>query len=232
MIDVGAVNKVMSIQNDSLIRAYGLEELSGNAIDRAYLRRDATVSGATQNGDRTPYGAPCYTFDGLNDYVNCDTNISDLDNWNSGTVIALVTSNTITGGTDDIFHIRNSDGTNEVELRIIDAAAQWIMLVNSDSQGQFSVGAITADVWYTFAIRWQDASGDGNIYYYKNAVQEGATDSTANTMSSTSWNQCKIGSARTGGTQYWSGCIGPVFCWNTRLSEAEITLADKILRNV
>lgn len=228
---VGVVDRIMSISNVNLRRAMWYQELSGNAIDRSIYRRAGTVNGATQVGGRTPYAAPCYSVDGMNDYVDWDTNISDLNNWNSGTIIALARTSTVAAGIRDVFHIRSNTGKNDIEIRISGSGFQIILIVNSASEDIFSAGIISANTWFTSAVSWQDSSGDGNIYYYKDGAQIG-TDSTAATMNAEAWTECTVGSARTGGTQFWSGLIGPVFCWNTRLTAAQINMASRLLRRV
>jgi len=234
MFSVESVNKVMSIENDSLIMAHSLQDLSGAAIDRSVNRDNGTVDGATQNGDRTDKGAPAYTFDGTNDGVDIDTASANCGVWKEGTIFCtarISDSGVWTDSTNrDILHIRaNADntirlrrasGNNTLNLRIEASNELHSELVNTS-------GTLN---WFTIAMSWQDSDGDGGTVFYYNGAQDNTATLTSVWDGAAPATQGGIGYTATHDAAYWSGSIGPCFAWNKRLTGPQIALADKFMR--
>ena len=234
MFTVESVNKVMSIENDSLIMAFPLQELTGNAIDRSVNRDDGTVSGATQNGDRTDKGAPAYTFDGTNDGIDIDTASANCGVWKEGSafVAARVSASGVwTDSTSrDILNLRG-DGDNFIRLRKGSTNNQlnWRIEMSTvlDSYTETTAGPLT---WFTMGLTWQDADGDGDIFFYYNGSQVSTTNTAAVWEAVVPIATGGIGINDSGSGAYHSGSIGPCFAWNKRLTGPQIALADKLMR--
>jgi hypothetical protein len=234
MFTVESVNKVMSIENDSLIMAFPLQELSGNAIDRSVNRDNGTVDGATQNNDRTDKGAPAYTFDGLNDGIDIDTAAANCGVWKNGSafITARISDSGVwTDGTArDILNLRG-DGDNFIRLRRVTTNNQlnWRIKMSTvlDSYTETTAAPTT---WFTMGLTWQDADGDGDIFFYYNGAQIGTTNTAAVWNAAVPIATGGIGIDDAGAAAYFSGSIGPCYAWNKRLTGAQIAMADKFMR--
>jgi hypothetical protein len=234
MFAVESVNKVMSIENDSLIMAFPLQDLSGVAIDRSVNRDNGTVSGATQNGDRTDKGAPAYTFDGINDLIDIDSAAANCGVWKEGSAFCTARISSAPVWTDstarDILNLR-ADGDNFIRLRRGTGNNQlnWRIEMTTvlDSYTETTAAPTT---WFTMGLTWQDADGDGDIFFYYNGSQIGTTTTAAVWEAGIPVATGGIGANDAGTSGYWSGSVGPCFAWNKRLTGAQIALADKFMR--
>jgi hypothetical protein len=234
MFSVESVNKVMSIENDSLIMAHSLQDLSGNAIDRSVNRDDGTVSGATQNGDRTDKGAPAYTFDGTNDGIDIDTSAANCGVCKEGTAFVLARISDSGVWTDaasrDILNLRG-DGDNFIRIRKASGNNQlnWRIEMSTvlDTHTETTAGPLT---WFTMGLTWQDADGDGDIFFYYNGSQVNTASTAAVWNAGVPIATGGIGVNDSGSGAYHSGSIGSAFTWDKRLTGAQIAMADKFLR--
>jgi hypothetical protein len=234
MFSVESVNKVMSIENSSLIFALPLQDLSGAAIDRSVNRDNGTVDGATQNNDRTDKGAPAYTFDGINDGIDIDTPASNCGVYKEGTIFVSARISSAPVWTDstnrDILHIRNgadntvrirrATGNNDLNLRIEASNELHSELIDTG-------GILT---WFTLAIAWQDSDGDGGVFFYYNGAQDSTSTLTSVWDAAAPVNQGGLGYTAPHDSAFWAGSIGPCYAWNKRLTGAQIALADKFMR--
>jgi hypothetical protein len=202
-------------------RLWSLEDLSGNAKEYTRFGEDGTVSSATQAGGRSQTGAPCYTFDGVDDHVAIGNNLgTDIGPWDVGTVFVwarITDSAVLTDGIARRMLNIQTDGSNALIMR--KSATNNTIFINLviDGTGESKNITMSDTNWHCYVVRWSTSTG--NIEYFMDGVSQG-TNTTVNTWQGNITNG-RIGRG-TGGGERWSGDIGIVALYEVTLSTPNI----------
>ena len=124
------------------------------------------------------------------------------------------------GDADNFIRLRRVTTNNQLNWRIE-------MTTVLDSFTETTAGPTT---WFTMGLTWQDADGDGDIFFYCNGAQIGTTNTAAVWNAAVPIATGGIGSNDSGSGAYHSGSIAPCFAWTKRLTGAQIAMADKFMR--
>ena len=124
------------------------------------------------------------------------------------------------GDGDNFIRLRKASGNNQLNWRIE-------MSTVLDTHTETTAGPTT---WFTMGLTWQDADGDGDIFFYYNGSQVNTENTAAVWNAAVPIATGGIGVNDSGGGAYHSGSIGSVFAWDKRLTGDQIAMADKFLR--
>lgn len=200
---------------------------NGNANDSSPNANNGTVNGATLTEDRFGNVNSAYSFDGLNDYIQCLSNITNIDNI---TISGWVKSNSLFGGSfvqigqDDLdggcngFGVGKGGFSNVVGLNFWNiykgsnllSLASCVNYYNSDY-------TLLENKWFHFAV----TKSNNKISYYVNSVLVGSS-----TILSTNVPTNKIFFGTSGSSinakTFFNSILDDIGIWNRALTQDEI----------
>ena len=228
----GYLNKVLSIESDSLIGVWLQNELSGSvSFDRSGQGNNGAYTGVTLGQPGVPgMGLTSPLFDGANDFndiysaeLNADfdgaegtllawAKVANAGVWEDSTQRRI---STIQVDTENKLYITRTTINNQIQFVYEAGNVQEIQSTSALSNLDFAC----------YAMTWSK-SGDAAKYYIAGAAS-GVTDTGLGTWVGNLVNTGTVmGAGSTAPAQVWSGNIGPVALWNKALTAAQIAYAS------
>ena len=159
------------------------------------------------------------SFDGIDDYLNCNSDIS-LDNLYIYTVCATFKIDTTPTGNFDIVSKYVSQGSIPLEINNSKNIVSWW---GASSAGMLarSSNVISTNTWYKICNTF-DNTGDRKGRIYLNGIEVSYTTkaNASGTLESDSSNNLEIGRGVV--SRYFDGIISDVAIWSSILSSQEI----------
>jgi hypothetical protein len=204
----------------------GYWPFNGNANDESGNGNNGTVNGATLTTDRFGNVNSAYSFDGIYNYIQCTSDITNIDNV---TISGWAKSNSSLGGAfvqigEDDFIVCNGIGVGKGGMSSQVGLNFWnlyngnnllslISCVNYYDSGYL----LDSDTWFNFAI----TKNNNLISYYINGVYIGnsTTTSTNNPI-----NKIFFGSSGIApySKTFYSGRLDDIGIWNRALTSQEL----------
>ncbi len=199
--------------SDGLVVYY---PFNGNADDASGNGNHGLVHGAILANDRFGNSSNAYSFDGVDDYIMTNSNIS------LGLDYSVVLWFNYTGPTHGTLFHRGYTGWcwYEPHIQITESLEVIAAVSGCNSAGLVGASAIISGEWYQVAI----VARDGSQEFYVNGVQMASTSHTDRWTFSY---QAFVGTGANQNTPvgtYYHGLIDDVRIYNRALSEAEIQL--------
>lgn len=225
-------DRIRSIAKESnIIRFYSLNEQSGLvAIDHSFNKENGAYISATLDAGNSFDGYSCPSFDGINDFVDCDTNIgTDFNGANGSAIIAFKMTDSAVwsdGITRYFFNMRES-GSNQMKIRKVSANNTILLIIEGNSahkEYKHDFGSATLD-WHIIGITWNSTSG--NVYYYVDGVQ--VSSDTGYQSWSAQPGELKIGSDSNGNGNFHKGNLSNFVLTDTDLSQANMEILTRVI---
>ena len=193
---------------------------NGNANDESGNGNNGTVNGATLTSDRNGNVNKAYSFDGVDDFIEIQSN-SNLQLTNNYTLCgwfnADVFFNTNVSDRSIISKVQSSGWNGGYEV-IIGGNTNDIAHVGNVAGNNFVLGSTgySIGVWYMFLVTY-----DGNtMKLYMNGILVNSTTINGNLQTS---NLPLLFGKRDGNIQYFDGKLDDIGIWNRALTQQEIT---------
>lgn len=226
------LSRILRTEKDNIIRLYPLFETSGNtAEDLSNNSEDGTYVSVTLNNQSGIEGKPSPLFDGVNDYVDCDTNINTDFNSSRGSVVIAFRIIDPSLWSENLarncFMIRfDSSNVMRIFKTAVVASNQIRLLIEGQgNQENFNHNFATATTdWHIAGFTWNSVSGV--VEYFMDGVNIGSDAgylAWANPPTT-----FKIGAIYTGNANFWKGSLGYMALWNTDLSVNRMLKVTKI----
>ncbi|MBS3914074.1 MAG: T9SS type A sorting domain-containing protein [Bacteroidetes bacterium] len=155
-----------SAQGEYKNHLVALYPFNGNANDESSNSNDGTVNGATQTTDRNNNSGSAYSFDGIDDYIDCG-NSSSLNQKFNGLTIGCWIYMDMDGATDQhvIGKWGNSLADDQFCIRMISQKFYWFIAHPGTSTGVWggSIDTVPRSSWHYLTGTW-DTSGEHRIY--------------------------------------------------------------------
>ena len=205
----------LNVSNSSIVLYMPFDANNNSAgitYDYANNSNDGTlINQVTFNSTGCIYGN-CYTFDGVNDYINI-SNLPSLGN--SLTILMWVKTNYADTGDGSQHHIFSAKTGTETHRLFVDTNGD---LKYSDNINQ----VVTTDVgawgnnWHHVAIVIQNGVASGTTIYFDGASKiSGTIDFTAGGGN--------VEIASIGGSSFFQGNIDEVMAWNIALNATHVS---------
>ncbi|MCX6749916.1 MAG: hypothetical protein NTZ83_00495 [Candidatus Pacearchaeota archaeon] len=199
-------------------------KLDGNALDSIGTNH-GTVNGATLTSTGCKSGQ-CYSFDGINDYLNAPSSQFLPLIGKPYTISAWVNENTPVATLDITYHrlISFANGTLNIQLGLASSGGTphnrifYIQESKSGSVRQVTSG--NASIGWHYVVATSDGAGNWNIYLDGKLSNGGTTISGSSSVYTTNTGKLYIGQRGNGG--YTNGKLDEVMIWNRSLSSTEI----------
>ncbi len=204
------------IPKDSLV---GWWPFNGNANDESGKGNNGKVTGAKLTTDRNGNSNQCYSFDGVNDYVDCGSSKS-LNPTGNFTVSLWINANNFTNDHGLISNFNNGGG-----IDLITSADNSIPPLDKirwmDQGGFLFTTSLTEQKWYHLIAIFDATNKEKSIYLDGKLFAKGK--SNISTIKSSDINMF-IGSHLAAIVNYWSwdGKIDDVCMWNRALDSNEV----------
>lgn len=230
----GYLNRVLSIESDSLIGVWLQNELSGSvSFDRSGQGNDGAYTGVTLGQPGVPgMGLTSPLYDGANDFNNIYSAglNSDFDGA-EGTLLAWAKVSGVGVWDDSTFrHIVRIavDGENKIGLMKSNVENQLRIDYEAGNVLETATNSALAGTldFFVIAITWSKTADA--IFYYINGASF-ATDTALGTwVGNLSNTTTAIGVSAITPAQIWSGPIGPVALWNKALTADQVATLSKV----
>ena len=204
----------------------GYWPFNGNANDESGNGNNGTVNGATLTTDRFGNANKAYSFDGVNDFIQCQQ--SGLNANISRTVSFWIKSSSTTPGS--IFSYGTVDNNPGQDFRTILNSTCNGLAVTITGSGK-DITYSSNNQWDFFVVTFDNSNGNNvnAINVYKNQLlQTNYCNNSGNSTINTS-NNLPITIGRyhwlqyTGNSQFFNGNIDDIGFWNRALTQQEIT---------
>jgi hypothetical protein len=199
---------------------------NGNANDESGNGNNGTVNGATLTADRNGVANKAYSFDGVNDYINC-INSGVTGNSSRSVSFWIKSISTIPGS---IFSYGTVDNNPAQDFRCLlnsSCTGMACSITGSSKDIQYSA----SNTWDHFIIVFDNSTGNNisAVSIFKNSIlQSTYCSNNGNGVLNTSgslpiffgryhWLQY------TGNNQYYNGLLDDIAHWNRVLTQQEIT---------
>ena len=222
-------------QLPSYVPSNGLQgwwEFNGNANDGSVNANNGTVNGATLTTDRFGNINAAYSFNGINNYIDCG-NISSLNNSSALTISAwinyssIVTNSRIVGA--EIASNSNYGWSLALDNYYSNNALKGVIRNSPTQSGSigYTGPVLQAGVtYYTVMVYNGTANYNADrLKLYINGVNQSLTfaDSIPTTLPTTSFNTIIGGVGGSATDAPFDGTIDDIGIWNRALNQQEIT---------
>lgn len=213
--------RVKSVEYDSLLGYFPLDDPSGACTDRSKSGINGTYSGSTLVAAKGPVdGRPVLSNDGVNDVTNLTTAAQTHFDKTEGSLIIWAKVSSVGVWTD---------GADDCAWDIDTTSSEYLYINKSTTANKlhyvwdsYSYLHTTSSIdWMCLGITWKTG---GNINYYYNGT---SVDSDTYVSLSGTVGLCVVGAWYVGGANAWSGNLAHYACWATELSATQMAYLAK-----
>ena len=206
---------------------------SVGSVDSLGTGADLQVTGATHSSDNNPLGNPTMLFDGVNDFCQAGSSVSQWNFMhNSTSLVTVVMWCKFLEGSDTRYRLladHSNSTTNGVGFEVADTMALRSQATRGSSGTNFYSGTTTDNTipdltnFHMYAYTFDYSLGSANL---KISLDDGTkqtfgTNSSANNANSTF--AMHVGVSGDGINDWFHGNISEMSIWNRVLTDAEIT---------